>query len=56
MQDKIIIHQPNLIDDLEAYFEDEVKNKRVLKTPGMPKFKIFCSENDEDIIELNLQS
>jgi hypothetical protein len=41
---------------LEVKFGDEVKSKRVYKTPGTPRFKIVCSDNDDDIIEPNLQS
>jgi hypothetical protein len=33
-----------------------VKSKRVYKTPGTPRFKIVCPDNDDDIIEPNLQS
>jgi hypothetical protein len=53
---EILIIQPHLINNLEAKFGDEVKNKRVCKTPGTSRLKIFCPENDEDIIATNLQS
>jgi hypothetical protein len=33
-----------------------MKNRRIQKTSGTPKFKIVCPENDEDIIGPNLQS
>jgi hypothetical protein len=33
-----------------------VESRRVYKTPGTPRFKIVCPENDDDIIEPNLQS
>jgi hypothetical protein len=33
-----------------------VKRKRVYKTPRTPRFKFFCPDNDDDIIEPNLQS
>jgi hypothetical protein len=46
----------NLIKNLEAKFGDEVKSKRVYKTPETPIIKIVCPENDDDIIEPNLQS
>jgi hypothetical protein len=41
---------------LEAKFGDEVKSKRVYKTPGTPRFKIVFPDNDDDIIEPNVQS
>jgi hypothetical protein len=41
---------------LEAKFGDEVKKKRVYETPGTPRFKNVCPDNDDDIIESNLQS
>jgi hypothetical protein len=53
---EILILQPHLINNLEANFGDEEKNKGIYKTPGTPRFKIICPENDEDIIEPNLQS
>jgi hypothetical protein len=53
---EILILQLHLINNLEAKFGDEVKNKRIYKTPGAPRFKIVCPENDEDIIAPNLQS
>jgi hypothetical protein len=40
--------QPHLINNLEAKFGDEVKSKSVNKTPGTPRFKIVCPENDDD--------
>jgi hypothetical protein len=51
---QILILLPHLINNLEAKFGGEVKNKRVYKIPGTPKFKIVCPENDDDIIEPNL--
>jgi hypothetical protein len=53
---EILILQPHMINNLESKFGDEVKNKRVYKTPGTPRFKIVCPENDDDIIEPNLQN
>jgi hypothetical protein len=53
---EMLILQPHLINNLEAKFGDEVKCKRVYETSGTPRFKMFYPENDEDIIELNLQS
>jgi hypothetical protein len=53
---EILILQPHLIKNLEAKFGDGVKNKRVYKTPGTPRFKILCPGNDDDIIEPNFQS
>jgi hypothetical protein len=47
---EILILQPHLINNLEVKFGDEVKSKRVYKTPGTPRFKIVCLENNEDII------
>jgi hypothetical protein len=53
---EILILPPHLINNLEAKFGDEVKSKRVYKTPGTPRFKIVLPDNDDDIIEPNLQS
>jgi hypothetical protein len=53
---EILIPQPHLINNLKAKFGDEVKNKRVYKTPRTPRFKIFCPENNDDIIEPNLHN
>jgi hypothetical protein len=53
---EILILQSHLINNLEAKFGDEVKNKMVYKTPGTPRLKIVCPENDEDIIEPKMQS
>jgi hypothetical protein len=53
---EILILQPHLINNLEAKFGDEVKSKRVYKTPETPRFKIVCPDNDDDMIEPNLQS
>jgi hypothetical protein len=38
----ILILQPLLINNLDAKFGNEVKNERVLKTSGTPRFKIVC--------------
>jgi hypothetical protein len=48
-----LILQPHLINNLEAKFGNEVKDKRVYKTPRKPRFKIIQPENDDDIIEPN---
>jgi hypothetical protein len=53
---EILILQSHLINNLEANFGDEVRNKRIYKTLRTPRFKIVCPENDNDIIEANLQS
>jgi hypothetical protein len=54
---EVLILEPHLINNLEAKFGDEeVKNKRIYKTTGTPRFKIVCPENDEDIIEPNSRS
>jgi hypothetical protein len=54
---EVLILQPHPINNLEAKFGDEVKSKKgVYKTPGVPRFKIVCPENGDDIIEPNLQS
>jgi hypothetical protein len=53
---EILILQPHLINNLDAKFGDEVKSKRVYKTPGTPRFMISCPENNVNIIEPNLQS
>jgi hypothetical protein len=54
-KEKLIL-QLHLINNLEAKFGDEVKNKRIYKTARAPRFKIFRPENDADIIEPDLQS
>jgi hypothetical protein len=53
---EILILQLHLTNNLEAKFGDEVKSKRVYKTPGTSRFKIVCPENDDNIIEPNFQS
>jgi hypothetical protein len=53
---EIFILQPHLTNNLEAKFGNEVKSKRIYKTPGTPRFKIVCPDNDDDIIEPNLQN
>jgi hypothetical protein len=53
---EILILQPHIINNLEAKFGDEVKSKRVYKTPGTPRFKIVHPKSFEDNIEPNLQS
>jgi hypothetical protein len=53
---QILKLQSHLINNLEAKFRDEVKSKRVYKTPGISRFKIVFPGNDHDIIEPNLQS
>jgi hypothetical protein len=53
---EILILQLHLINNLEAKFGDEVKSKRVYKTPGIQRFKIVFHDNDDDIIEPNSQS
>jgi hypothetical protein len=53
---EILMLQPHLINDLEAKFGGEVKSKRVYKTPGTPRYKIVCPENDDDIFEPNFQT
>jgi hypothetical protein len=42
---EILILQPHLINNLESKSGGEVNSKRV--------YKIFCPENDEEMIELN---
>jgi hypothetical protein len=51
----ILILQPNLINNLEAKFGREVFNKRVYKTPGIPRFKIVFPDADDDGIDAALQ-
>jgi Reverse transcriptase (RNA-dependent DNA polymerase) len=41
-QHEILILQPNLINNLRDKFEDEVLGKVTYKTPGTPRFKVFC--------------
>jgi hypothetical protein len=53
---EILILQPHMINSLEAKFRDEVKSKRIYKTPGTPRFKIVHPENGDDIMKPNLQS
>ena len=51
-----MILQPHLINNLQAKFGNEVEKKRVYKTPGTPRFKIVRPSNDDDTIDVNLQS
>jgi hypothetical protein len=52
----IWIFQPHLINNLQAKFGDEVVYKRAYQTPGTPRFKIVCPDDEADLIDLNLQS
>jgi hypothetical protein len=38
----ILILQPHLINNLEAKFRQEVCSKRVYKTPGTPRLRLFA--------------
>jgi hypothetical protein len=51
----IQILQPHLIKNLKAKFGQEVCNKRVYKTPGIPRFKIVQLATDDDVIDADLQ-
>jgi hypothetical protein len=51
----ILILQPHLIKNLEANFGQEICNKRVYKTPGIPRFKIVRPATDDDVIDADLQ-
>jgi hypothetical protein len=51
----ILILQPHLINNLKAKFGRQVCNKRVYKTPGIPRFKIVCLATDDDVINADLQ-
>jgi Reverse transcriptase (RNA-dependent DNA polymerase) len=52
----ILILQPHLINNLQAKFGEEVANKRAFRTPGTPRFKIVCPDDEADLINLNQQS
>jgi hypothetical protein len=51
----ILTLQPHLINTLEAKFRQEVCNKRVYKTPGIPRFKIVHPAADDDVIDVDHQ-
>jgi hypothetical protein len=38
----MLILQPHLFNNLEAKFGDKGKNKRVYRTPGMARLKLFA--------------
>jgi hypothetical protein len=53
-QDKILILQPHLINNLRGKFEDEVFGKGTYKTPGAPRFKVVCPDENSELIDDNL--
>jgi hypothetical protein len=52
---KILILQPHLINKIIDTFRNEVSSKRFYGTPGTPKFKVFCPDEDSDTIHESLQ-
>jgi hypothetical protein len=50
----ILILQPHLINNLEDKVGQEVCNKRVYKTPVLPRFKNVCPAADDDVIDADL--
>jgi hypothetical protein len=53
---QIMILQPHLINNLQAKFREEVEKQRVNKSPGTPRFKIVCPNDEDDTIDVNVQS
>jgi hypothetical protein len=51
----MLILQPHLINKLIDKFGNEVSNKRVYGTPGTPRFKVTCPDEDSDTIPESLQ-
>jgi Reverse transcriptase (RNA-dependent DNA polymerase) len=45
-QNEILILQPHLINNLRDKFEDEVFGKGTYKTPGTPRFKAVCPDEN----------
>ena len=52
---EILVMQPHLINRLIEKFGDEVKDKRVYKTPGTPRFKIVRPDCDSELIDKETQ-
>ena len=52
----ILMLQPHLISRLIEKFGLEVKDKKVFKTPGTPRFKVIRSTEDMDLIDEKMQS
>jgi hypothetical protein len=50
-----MILQPHLINNLRDKFGDEVLEKGTYKTPGTPRFKVVCSDENFELIDDNLQ-
>ena len=52
---EILVMQPHLINRLIEKFGDEVKDRRVYKTPGTPRFKIVRPDCDSELIDKETQ-
>jgi hypothetical protein len=52
---EILILQSHLINNLVEKFENEVLDRRVYKTPGTPRFKITCLDDELELINVELQ-
>ena len=52
---EILVMQPHLINCLIENFGDEVKDRRVYKTPGTPRFKIVRPDCDSELIDKKTQ-
>ena len=52
----ILMLQPHLISGLIEKFGLEVKDKKMFKTPGTPRFKVIRSTEDMDLIDEKMQS
>jgi hypothetical protein len=54
-QNEILRLQPHLINNLRDKFEDEVFGKGTYKTPGTPRLKVVCPNENSELIDDNLQ-
>ena len=52
---EIIVIQTPFINCLIEKFGDEVKERRVYKTPGTPRFKIVLSDHDSELVDKDTQ-
>jgi hypothetical protein len=50
-----LILQPHLINKLIYKFSNEVSNERAYGTPGTPRLKVTCPDEDSDTIHECLQ-
>jgi hypothetical protein len=50
-EEEVFVMKPHLINRLLEKFGDEVKERRVYKTPGKPRFKIIRHDHDSELID-----